>query len=129
MSRNIVVAFSLVAATLLGSGIAKAQDANPFVGQWTVKWDGKKRSEVAELEITATGGKFRNTSGNSRYDPCLGLEAPVEIKKADAQDMAITARYSDVMQGCKDVNMKLQRGEDGKVTGQRGEFELRLDRK
>ena len=53
----------------------QAQDAaNPFIGKWNVEWQGDKKSQEAELEITASGGTWK-TATSKRKDPCVGLAA------------------------------------------------------
>ena len=123
---------ALAGALLMGTGgvaSVHAQDAaNPFIGKWKVEWQGEKKSQEADLEITASGGTWQ-TATSKRKDPCIGREAPVEIKSVNAEMLKFTAKFSEALAGCKDANMTLTRAADGKVSGTRGDAELTLTRK
>ena len=118
------VMWGLSAATAV-----QAQDsANPFIGKWTVNWTSEVRPQEADLEITASGGKWK-TAASSRKNPCIGREVPVEIKSVSAELLEFTAKFSEALAGCKDSNMTLTRAADGKISGMRGDAELTLTRK
>lgn len=115
----------------LVSGIlpVSAQDAgNPFIGQWTVTWEGQKKPLQADLEITATGGRWQ-TASSSRSDPCVGREGAIEGEPKGPDEMTFTVKLSVALTGCKDFRIHLRREADGKITGRRGEAELTLTRR
>lgn len=117
----------LLAAAL--PGVAWAQGANPFVGKWTVTWDGKSRPQQANLEITESGGTWK-TLGAKRLDACIWPAAPIEVRSAGAKEIVFTIRFSEVLQGCKDSEVKLTQQDDGRVTGERpGNRDLTLTRR
>ncbi len=109
---------------------AQAQDAaNPFIGKWKVEWQGERRQQAADLEITASGGQWKTLS-SSRSDPCHGLAAPVDITSTTAEKLEFIIKFSTALQGCKDSStLSLAREADGKVSGLRGENPLTLTRK
>ena len=124
---------ALAGALLMGvGGVASvhAQDAaNPFIGKWKVEWQGEKRSQEADLEITASGGQWQ-TMASRKGDPCVGRAAPVEITSASAEKLEFIIKFSTALQGCKDSStLSLAREADGKVSGMRGENPLTLTRK
>ena len=105
---------------------AIAQSENPFLGKWTATWDNKDgRPLQANLVITETGGTWQ-TLAQRRLDPCVGKEAPIEIKSVSQQELRFTARHSEVLMGCKDTNVKMHFQPDGTVTGSRGQDEMRF---
>lgn len=119
------VMWGLSAATAV-----QAQDsANPFIGKWKVEWQGERRPQAADLEITASGGEWK-TLASSRSDPCHGLAAPVEITSATADKLEFIIKSSTALQGCKDSpTLALVREADGKVSGLRGANSMTLTRK
>ena len=123
-----------VTSVLWGLGTvtaAQAQDAaaNPFIGKWKVEWQGERRPQTADLEITASGGEWK-TLASSRSDPCHGLAAPVEITSATADKLEFIIKSSAALHGCKDSpTLALVREADGKVSGLRGTNSMTLTRK
>lgn len=109
---------------------ALSQSDNPFLGRWGATWENKGGQPLqANVEITENGGSWQTLAAR-RHDPCVGKQAPIQIKSVSPSAMDFSIRYSEVLQGCKDANVRLTRHEDGRVTGQRGaDIALVLTRK
>jgi len=119
---------SLLMLGLALPAVAWGQNANPFVGKWTVNWQGKSRPLQADLVITESGGTWK-TFSQSRDDPCVGREAPVEIRAVDTKTLKLSVRHSEAVQGCKDTQVELELIDAQRATGKRGEIGLALTRK
>ena len=104
---------------------AQAQDS-PFLGNWTVTWEGKKQAYEARLQLGAQGGTWK-TSSREKNNPCVGREVPVKIDATTADQAQLTLAFSEAIPGCKDSKVLLKAGPGG-ITGTRGEFELTLKR-
>ncbi|QIL70458.1 hypothetical protein G7048_08895 [Diaphorobacter sp. HDW4B] len=129
MKKQILWATCLLWGLGAGTSVQAQDAANPFIGKWNVEWQGDKKSQEAELEITASGGTWK-TATSKRKDPCVGLAAPVEIASASAEKLEFIIKFSTALQGCKDSStLSLVRDADGKVSGLRGENPLTLTRK
>lgn len=99
-----------------------------FVGQWKVTWQGKKQALEAQLELTEKGGSWRTLARN-RFNPCIGLEAPVEFVEAPTPTRLVLNLKFSVVQGCKDARVVLDRNDSGVVTGARGDTALTLQKR
>ena len=80
------------------------------------------------MVITESGGTWK-TFSQSRDDPCVGREAPVEIRAVDTKTLKLSVRHSEAVQGCKDTQVELELIDAQRATGKRGEIELALTRK
>ena len=116
---------SLLTISLALPAVAWGQSANSFVGKWSVTWQGKNRPFQADLVITESGGTWK-TFAQNRDDPCVGREAPVEIRTIDTKNLKLSVRHSEVVQGCKDTRVELELIDAERAIGKRGEVELAL---
>lgn len=110
------------AVLLATASVASAlgQSDNPFIGHWNVTWDNKNGQPLqANVEITESGGSWQTLAAR-RHNPCVGKQAPIEVKSVSTKAMELSIRHSEVLQGCKDTKVRLIRHDDGRVTGQRG---------
>lgn len=114
---------------LAGSLPAFAAGDNPFIGKWTASWENKGgRPLEADVSITESGGTWQ-TLATRKNDPCVGKEAPIEIKSVSPKELRMSVRHSEVISGCKDTNVKMEMHEDGNVTGKRGSDEMTFVKK
>lgn len=115
----------LLAMTL---GFALAQPANPFLGKWKVTWSGPTRELEAELVVTDSGGSWK-LFASSAFDPCVGREVPIAIESLSAEDATIKLKFSEVVNGCPDLTVRLKRVDANTATGTRGKVAMSLTRK
>ena len=131
MHKRAIVAAAFVAAVCA----VQAQSANPFVGTWDVTYTHVPRGspipreEQGTLVITETGGTWRVYARSTIGDPCSGRDTPIEIRRVDERQLRATVKYSSLADTCKDGGLELNRDEQGRVTGRRGQFELTLKKK
>ncbi|MFO1339896.1 MAG: hypothetical protein U1F53_16990 [Burkholderiaceae bacterium] len=98
----------------------------PFVGTWKVTWEGKSRPLTAEMVLTESGGHWQTFNVGSKTNSCSGRTVPIAVKSASADAVALQLRFSEVINGCDNVSVKLQRGADGAITGTRSGEPLTL---
>lgn len=118
-----------MALLLLTLSVYATGQTNPFLGNWSVTWEGGRRNYEATLVITQSGGTWRTLANKSRNDNCVGLEAPIAIQSTTSDAMTIQLKFSDALQGCTDSKVILKRVDENTLTGTRGRSELKLTRK
>jgi hypothetical protein len=122
-------AIACLAVLLGGISPALAEEANPFIGKWIATWENKGgRPLQADVSIVEAGGTWQ-TLVTRKNDPCVGKEAPIEIKSVSPKELRMAVRHSEVIPGCKDTNVKLHLHDDGSVTGNRGSDEMTFTKK
>ena len=127
--RNVAALAVFVSVYWLACKTAIAQTASdPFIGHWTVTWEGHRKLHQADLEITDNGGYWQ-TYAWSGLDPCIGRRAPIERVRAEGNMQVLVVRFSQALQGCRDVKIVLRAAADGSLSGRRGESDLALTRK
>lgn len=125
----------LLCAMLAGAGLAQAQEANPFIGEWAMGPNPPAKVRGADLVLTEKGGTWRNHSaihagGSGKQDlVCSRIEAPVTIDSFKDNVMMITIRFSETMSNCRDNQVKLVYGEDKTVKAFRGGEPLSIHKK
>jgi hypothetical protein len=92
----------LVIGILLAGPLALAQAPNPYNGTWHVslKDEGGKsregtvtfKDEAGTWKITAK--KFKN--------PCIGLQSPIVVQRATADELVFQINRSKALRGCED---------------------------
>ena len=127
---------AMVVIALIGGAFAvQAQSTNPFIGSWDVTYTHQsKRSPIpqeerATLVITETGGTWRVYTRSNIGDPCSGRETPIEVRNVNEKQLRGTVKFSSLADTCKDGGLELNRDEQGRVTGRRGQLELTLTKK
>ena len=128
-ARSVAALAVLASMVWLACTPAIAQTASdPFIGNWAVTWEGHRKLNEADLEITETGGHWQTYAWNG-LDPCIGRRAPIERVRADGNRQVLVVRFSQALQGCRDVRIVLRAAADGSLSGTRGENPLTLTRK
>jgi hypothetical protein len=131
MSKRVV----LCAAAVLLAFAAHGQSANPFVGTFDVTFSYQSArgpgTETANgtLVLTESGGMWRVFVRSTSWDPCSGRETPIEIKSVDEKRLVGIVKYSSLSDSCKDSRLELNRDEQGRFTGRRGQTQLTLTKK
>lgn len=122
--------FAALALCLAASAPAPAAEAvpAPFVGTWKVSWQGKTKPLSAEMVLTAAGGRWQTFNVASQTNHCFGREVPIAVQSASADAVTLQLRFSDVIDGCGNVTVKLQQAADGTITGTRSGEALTLVR-
>ena len=123
--KAIAILFILLIST---PGIAEERIPAQFVGDWTVAWPGEKGSREASLVLTESGGKWKILNP-IRPNPCIGLEVPVSPESIAPDQVVLTLKFSDVLQGCKNGTITLKHSDSKGVTGNRGDVILTLSRR
>jgi hypothetical protein len=123
MIRNLLGCVMLA----LGSSLAAADAAKPFLGKWSVEWQTEQQLYGAAMEITPTGGTWYTTT-RRRSNPCLGREVSIRHDKATDTTLEMTLLFAEVIPDCKDVRVRLQLDDKGEVVGKRSTHDLRLKR-
>ena len=124
MIRSLFVLASTVACLS-----AAAQTQAQFAGTWAVKWQTNSgRLEESELVITDNSGSWR-TAHHVKKDPCVGQKAPVVFDEIIGSEAKITLKFSEVLQGCTDARIRINKIDDNTMTGTRGKSVLSLERK
>lgn len=114
--------------TAVTSDVAHAQTpAAHFVGTWNVEWQGARTPQQARLIITESGGTFQR-SARTKFDPCVGAEAPIALQDINGQDATVLVKYSEALQGCADWKLQIQKIDDQTMTGKRGSAVLSIKR-
>ena len=119
--------FSLTSLCLLFSGLAAAQDTQPFVGTWKVSWQGERGITEARLVIEASGGSWQ-TLARKKADPCQGLKVPIVLQDIEADSVTVYAKFGETLGGCQDAHIKLRKTDADHMVGTRGEKEVRAVR-
>jgi hypothetical protein len=124
---------AMFVAGLLACAAAMAQTTNPYNGNWTATWEGTKgllyHANQADVVIADQGGSFDNRSSSTR-NPCVGRKAPIAVKTSTASDLVFVIRFSTVLQGCRDSEVRLKRVDDRTLKGTRDkDKEITLTRK
>ncbi|QIL70457.1 hypothetical protein G7048_08890 [Diaphorobacter sp. HDW4B] len=128
-ARSVAALAVLASVHWLACQPAIAQTASdPFIGRWTVKWDGKTKPEEADLEIAETGGYWQ-TYARGGENPCVGRRAPIERLREEGDKLVLVLRFSQALQGCVDSKIVLRATADGQLVGRRGTTELTVTRK
>jgi hypothetical protein len=118
----------IVALLALGAGVALAE--NPYNGNWKATWVGTAKQEApgtkhhreANVVILDNGGSFQNLAsarGGAKGNPCVGLKAPISVKKATAEELVFVIEFASVLHGCEDSKVTLQRVDDKTLKGMR----------
>ena len=120
-------------AALLVCATAMVQAGNPYNGNWTATWVGTKgvlhHANQADVVIAENSGSFDNRSSSTR-NPCVGRKAPIVVKTATADELIFVVRFSTVLQGCRDSEVRLKRMDDKTLKGIRDkDKEITLVRK
>jgi hypothetical protein len=115
------------AALVLGSPVAIADAAKPFLGKWNVEWQTEQQLYEAAMQITPTGGTWYTTT-RRRSNPCFGRDVPIRHDKATDTTLEMTLLFAEVIPDCKDVRVRLQLDDKGEVVGKRSTHELKLKR-
>ncbi len=102
-----------------------SQSSNPFIGNWRVTANVLGRSLEAKLVIDGAGGSWQTMTSTSKTKPCVGLKVPISVDSVTETEMKITLKFS-IIQGCKDSELQLTRGESGSITGLRSGVNLQL---
>jgi hypothetical protein len=120
-------------AGLLACAAALAQTTNPYNGNWTATWEHGKgmRQHVnqADVVIADNGGSFDNRYSSTR-NPCAGRKAPITVKTATASELVFVIGGSTVLQGCRDIEVRVRRVDERTLKGLRDkDQEITLTRK
>lgn len=120
--------FILLTLMVIGTSVV-AQSPNPFVGTWTVTWEGvskgrgaiqQSRDFEAELIIEPSGGSWKTFGATRGTDACAGKEVAVVIEKQTDNEIDLRLKFSEVASGCTDARVRLKRVDDKTLTGIRG---------
>ena len=119
-----------VLAVLLGGAmLVQAQAPTvpaPFIGSWKVSWQGKAKPLSGEMVLTESGGHWQTFNVASGTNACYGKEVPIGVQSASPDAVTLQLKFSEVINGCGSITVKLQRGADGAVTGTRSGEPLTL---
>jgi hypothetical protein len=122
----------LLAAALGCAAIVQAQAPAPiavpapFVGTWKVSWQGQSKPLTAEMVLTDSGGRWHTFNAASKTNSCQGREVPIAVQSASPDAVTLHLQFSEVINGCGNVTVKLQRGADGTLSGTRSGEPLTL---
>jgi hypothetical protein len=100
--------FIALAAAVSLSALAQAPAS--YDGKWTVTWQtARGYQHTAELDLSAGGGSYVNTSPGSREEPCLSKAHPVTIEKATEEELVVAINQSQTMAGCPNNRLTLKK--------------------
>jgi hypothetical protein len=100
---------------------------NPYEGQWTAVFQANTRPIEARLVISGTTGTWKSFMRN-KENPCAGLEAPITVRTATAEELVFDIEQSKALHGCPDAIATL-RSDGASLAGTLGSFPLKLTRK
>jgi len=107
---------------------AHAQEANPFLGKWSIGPQPKLLVKNSSFEVTDTGGTWKNYPAGPKSDACAKATAPMAIEEKSDKVMVLKVALSEVVSFCENFKLKLVLGEDKQVTAFRNGTELKLTR-
>ena len=105
-----------------------AQEANPFIGKWSIGPQPKLLVKSSSFEITEAGGTWKNYPAGPKSDACAKASAPMAIEEKSDKAMVLKVALSEVVSFCEDFKIKLMLGDDKQVTAFRNGTELKLTR-
>ena len=111
-----VLRLTIVAGTVFGS-VALAQVANPYNGTWTIKFDGAARVNLEGTVVVKDDGGSYKVLAQSKNNPCVGREAPLNVKSATADELVFEVTRSKVLSGCEDYTLRFKRVDDKTLQG------------
>ncbi|BEP95796.1 hypothetical protein GmRootA79_41800 [Acidovorax sp. A79] len=121
----------LAVATLWGAAgiatVAHAQTPAPFVGIWTVAWQGVRTPQQARLVITESGGTYKSNA-TSRDDPCVGKQVPIVLEDVDGEEATVLLKFSEALHGCTDRKLKIKKVDDKNMMGSFGKTAATITR-
>lgn len=119
--------FLILGLSLLLSA-AHAQEANPFIGKWSIGPQPKLLVKSSTFEITEAGGTWKNYPAGAKSDACAKASAPMVIEEKSDKAMVLKVALSEVVSFCENFKLKLVLGDDKQVTAFRNGTELKLTR-
>jgi hypothetical protein len=110
---------ALIALGLQGAD-AFAQAGNPHNGTWKMQFDATERVQVqGTVDVKDEGGAWKVVS-RDRRDPCAGREAPIVVKTATPEKLVFRVMRSQVLAGCPDFSVTMNRVDDNNLQGAMG---------
>jgi hypothetical protein len=103
----------------MAATVAVAQVPAAFHGTWKVTWQGKTQALNSKMVLREDGGSWQTFNVSSKSDACNGREVPIAVASAASDAVTLKLMFSEVMNGCNDVTVKLRLGEGGGVLGTR----------
>ena len=92
----------LAMGILLAGPLALAQTPNPYNGTWHVKLaDEGGKTREGTVSIADLGGTWKITAKNFK-NPCQGLQSPVVVQRATADELVFQINRSKALRGCED---------------------------
>ncbi len=113
------VGMALVAA-LIGTGLAFAQSANPYNGEWTITFDTPMTASVRGAILIKDEGGTWDIVARSAKNPCLGREYPITIDKAAPDELTFTVQRAKTLTGCTDSTYTFKKIDDKTLKGEVG---------
>lgn len=111
----------LPALLALVPGVVAAQSANPYNGPWTAKFALPKGDQVtADVVINGTAGTWR-ANRSQRGNNCVGVESPIEVQAATADELRFRVLTSKALAGCNDFNVTFAGGSGKSLSGKMGD--------
>jgi len=107
---------------------AHAQEANPFLGKWSIGPQPKLLVKSSTFEITDTGGTWKNYPAGPKSDACAKATAPMTVVEKSDKAMVLKVALTSVVDFCEDFRLKLVLGDDKQVSAFRNGIELKLTR-
>jgi len=108
----------IVALAVVLPGFADAQSTNPYNGTWAVAFDGKRTVDLEGTVVVKDEAGTWKVVAQSRKSSCVGLESPIVVQVASADELIFEVQRSKVLTGCKDWTMKLKKIDEQSLSGE-----------
>lgn len=107
----------LIAVTLVVSFSAFAQEYQLYNGEWKASYKSPKGySREGTVIFDGEGGKW-DTLTKSKTSKCIGLPAPITVRRATEEGIVFEINRSQALRGCKDETIKLKRVDENTLQG------------
>lgn len=126
------VSVCLAAGLMLAAQAVRADSPSvpaAFVGNWKATWAGKTKPIDAEMTLNEAGGRWQSYNVASSTNACYGRAVPIVVQSATDDAVTLKLKFSEIVDNCTDVTVKMQRQPDGSITGTRSGEPLTLVKK
>lgn len=116
-----ILKWLILASAVLSPATALAQNAHPYNGKWTVKFDGPIVANITgAVTIKDDQGTWK-TNAFAKKNPCVSMEAPLNVQRATPEELVYEVTRSKALSGCEDTVYSFKRVDEKTLQGEFGE--------
>lgn len=111
--------FAVVLATGLVGAPVFAQPANPYNGNWTMKFDWIRATDIKGHLVVQDGTGTWQVLTRSAENNCFGRKVPITVVSTSDEEFVFIVNRSKGMASCEDIQLKFRKVD---ATTLKGEF-------